>query len=86
MLTVATLLYDYFGDFTSVWNGTFESAVPVFIGSLIVAAFLVAAGHVRIALFHAPEVEVESPAMDERDKSIDTLRSSNGHDVIVAGY
>lgn len=50
------------------------------------AAFLVAAGHVRIALFHAPEVEVESPAMDERDKSIDTLSSSNGHDVIVAGY
>ena len=85
MLVVATLLYVYFGYFIRVWNGTLEAAIPVFIGSVVLLVVIMIAGHIGIAIFHAPLDEVDQP-VDERDQSIELLSSRNANYVITAGF
>ncbi len=74
LLVVVGQLIVFGGYFYSTWNSCLETAIPAFVGSVVMLIIILIAGHILIALLHSPIGDLNEPA-DERDRLI-LLRSS----------
>jgi hypothetical protein len=83
-LISATLCLVFVSYFARTWNATFDAAVPVFIGSIVLIVVIMIIGHIVIALLHSPLDEVEA-ASDERDRQIELHSVRNAYYALAVG-
>lgn len=84
-LVLATLILVYASFILRSWNAEPEVAARAFLQSLGVFIAVMIAGHAIIALFHAPNSEVNS-SPDERDRRIALLSSRNAYYLLFIGF
>lgn len=82
MLGLLVVSAVYFGN---VWGSSMEEAIPAVFGAVALLVVLMIAGHIVIALFHAPSDELDEPE-DERDRAISLRGMRNAYYVLVAAF
>lgn len=82
-LMALTLAVVYAVYFAMTWY-TPSLAVPLFFGSALLLIVVATAGHIVLALFHAPVEDADTPA-DERDREAERYAIKNAYLVLAWG-
>lgn len=82
-LMALTLAVVYAVYFVMTWSNP-SLAIPLFFGSALLLIVVATAGHIVLALFHAPVEDADTPA-DERDREAERYAIKNAYLVLAWG-